>query len=113
MALFKTRRTAGESFGVAIRTPLSVILASPGFLYLNEPNAEKQRRTLTDRELAVRLAYFLWSAPPDAELLTLASKNALHKPETLRQQVSRLLADARSDEFVSGFVHQWLPVLRQ
>ena len=112
LALFKTRRTAGEPFEVAIRTPLSVILASPGFLYLNEPNAEKQRRTLTDRELAVRLAYFLWSAPPDAELLALAEKNALHKPATLRQQVSRLLADARSDEFVSGFVHQWLHMER-
>jgi hypothetical protein len=112
VALFKTRRTAGEPFEVAIRTPLSVILASPGFLYLNEPNAEKQRRTLTDRELAVRLAYFLWSAPPDAELLALAAKNALHKPATLRQQVSRLLADARSDKFVSGFVHQWLHMER-
>ena len=108
LALFKSRRTAGEPFQVAIRTPLSVILASPGFLYLNEPSAEKQRRTLTDRELAVRLAYFLWSASPDAELLALAEKNALQKPATLRQQVNRLLADARSDEFVSGFVHQWL-----
>jgi hypothetical protein len=112
LALFKTRRTAGEPFEVAIRTPLSVILASPGFLYLNEPSNEKQRRTLTDRELAVRLAYFLWSAPPDAELLALAEKSALHKPETLRQQVSRLLADPRSDEFVSGFVHQWLHMER-
>ena len=112
LALFKTRRTAGEFFEVAIRTPLSVILASPGFLYLHEPSVEKQRRTLTDRELAVRLAYFLWSAPPDAELLALATKNALHKPAVLRQQVSRLLADARSDEFVSGFVHQWLHMER-
>jgi hypothetical protein len=60
----------------------------------------------------VRLAYFLWSAPPDAELLALAEKSALHKPETLRQQVSRLLADPRSDEFVSGFVHQWLHMER-
>jgi len=108
LALFKTRRAGGESFEVAIRTPLSVILASPGFLYLHEPSDEKQRRNLTDRELAVRLAYFLWSAPPDAELLALAAKNTLHKPATLRQQVSRLLADPRSDEFVSGFVHQWL-----
>jgi hypothetical protein len=112
LTLFKTRRTAGEPFEVAIRTPLSVILASPGFLYLHEPNAEKQRRTLTDRELAVRLSYFLWSAPPDAELLALAEKNALHTPATLRQQVSRLLADVRSDEFVSGFVHQWLHMER-
>ena len=112
LALFKTRRTAGEPFGVAIRTPLSVILASPGFLYLHEPSSEKQRRTLTDRELAVRLAYFLWSAPPDAELLALAEKSALHKPATLRQQVNRLLADPRSDEFVAGFVHQWLHMER-
>jgi len=112
LALFKTRRAGGEPFEVAIRTPLSVILASPGFLYLHEPSAEKQRRTLTDRELAVRLAYFLWSAPPDAELLALAEKNDLHKSATLRQQVSRLLADPRSDEFVSGFVHQWLDMER-
>ena len=112
LALFKTRRTAGEPFEVAIRTPLSVILASPGFLYLNEPSAEKQRRTLTDRELAVRLSYFLWSAPPDAQLLALAKKNSLHKPATLRQQVNRLLADPLSDEFVSGFVHQWLHMER-
>ena len=110
--LFKTWRAAGEPFEVAIRTPLGVILASPGFLYLNEPSDEKQHRTLTDRELAVRLAYFLWSAPPDAELLALAEKNALHNPTTLRQQVSRLLADSRSDEFVSGFVHQWLHMER-
>ena len=112
LALFKTRRTAGELFEVAIRTPLSVILASPGFLYLNEPSDEKQRRTLTDRELAVRLAYFLWSAPPDEQLLALAEKNVLHKPATLRQQVSRLLADPHSGEFVSGFVHQWLHMER-
>jgi len=112
LALFETRRAGGESFEVAIRTPLSVIFASPGFLYLHEPNAEKQRRTLTDRELAVRLAYFLWSAPPDAQLLALAEKNSLHKPATLRQQVDQMIADPRSEEFVAGFVHQWLHMER-
>ena len=112
IGLYKTRRAAGEPFDVAIRTPLSVILASPGFLYLHEPSDGKQRRTLTDRELAVRLAYFLWSAPPDAQLLALAEKNTLREPATLRRQVSRLLTDPRSDEFVSGFVHQWLHMER-
>ncbi|MEO1994128.1 MAG: DUF1592 domain-containing protein, partial [Planctomycetaceae bacterium] len=112
LAMFETRRTAGESFDVAIRTPLSVILASPGFLYLNEPGSEKARRALTDRELAVRLAYFLWSAPPDSQLLERAEKNALHKPEILDQQVDRMIADPRSDAFVSGFVHQWLGMER-
>ncbi|MDP6353883.1 MAG: DUF1592 domain-containing protein [Planctomycetota bacterium] len=112
IALVKTRRAAGDSFDVAIRTPLSVILASPGFLYLNELSDEKQRRTLTDRELAVRLSYFLWSAPPDEQLLNLAAKNELHKSDILRQQVERLIADPRADEFVSGFVHQWLDMER-
>ena len=30
----------------------------------------------------------------------------------MRQQVDRLIADPRSDEFVSGFVHQWLDMER-
>ncbi len=112
VAIFETRRRAGDAFDVAIRTPLSVILASPGFLYLNEPVNESDRRQLDDRELAVRLSYFLWSSPPDQELLNLAAKNQLHQPSVLRQQVDRLIADRRSDEFVSGFVHQWLDMER-
>ena len=112
VGIFQTRRAAGDSFEVAIRTPLSVILASPGFLYLYEPGDEALRRQLSDRELAVRLSYFLWSGPPDAELLQLAEESKLHQPETLRQQVDRLIADPRSDDFVAGFVHQWLDMER-
>ncbi len=112
VTIFTKDRSAGDAFEAAIRKPLSIILASPGFLYLNEPAKEEQRRTLTDRELAVRLAYFLWSAPPDEQLLTLADKNQLHEPAVLRQQVNRLLADSRSNEFVSGFLHQWLDMER-
>ena len=112
VAIYETRRKAGDSFDEAIRTPLSVILASPGFLYLNEPGDESNRRELNDRELAVRLSYFLWSSPPDAELLELAAENKLHQPEVLRQQVDRLISDPRSDEFVAGFVHQWLDMER-
>ena len=112
LAIFETRRAEGDPFDVAIRTPLSVILASPGFLYLNEPTEESERRELTDRELAVRLAYFLWSSPPDQELLNLAERKELSNPDILRQQVDRLIADSRSDEFVSGFMHQWLDMER-
>ncbi len=111
-AIFETRREVGDDFDHAIRLPLSIILASPGFLYLNEPNEADERRELTDRELAVRLAYFLWSAPPDQELLDLAGRGELSKPEILRQQVDRLIADSRSDDFVAGFLHQWLDMER-
>ena len=110
--IFTSRRKAGDSFDTAIRLPLSIILASPGLLYLNEPNDADERRQLTDRELAVRMAYFLWSAPPDQELLDLAKQQKLSQPEILRQQVDRLITDSRSDEFVAGFVHQWLDMER-
>ena len=112
IGLFKTRRKAGDSFDVAVRTPLSVILASPGFLYLDEPNTKDSKRSLNDRELAVRLAYFLWSAPPDARLYDLAEKGLLSKSWVLRKQVDRMIADPRANEFVSGFVHQWLHMER-
>lgn len=112
VAIHELRRQAGESFEDAIRTPLSVLLASPGFLYLSEPGDDSQQRQLTDRELAVRLAYFLWSFPPDRQLLDLAERGDLHKPEILEREVDRMIADPRSSEFVSGFVHQWLDMER-
>ncbi|MDA8961402.1 DUF1592 domain-containing protein [bacterium] len=110
--IHEARRAAGKSFEDAIELPLGIILASPGFLYFNEPSNGSERRELNDRELAVRLSYFLWSAPPDRELLDLAGRNELSNPQVLRQQVDRLIADSRSDEFVSGFLHQWLDMER-
>jgi hypothetical protein len=111
-AIYETRRAAGDLFDQALELPLAVILSSPGFLYFNEPNDADERRELNDRELAVRLAYFLWSAPPDQELLDLASRGELSNPDILRSQVDRLIADSRSDEFVAGFLHQWLHMER-
>lgn len=112
LALFVTRRAAGDTPETALKHPLSVVLASPGFLYLQEPGEEKQRRRLTDIELASRLSYFIWSAPPDAELLRLAEQNTLHQPAILGAQVDRLIADPKSAAFVTGFTHQWLGLHR-
>ena len=116
-AIYDNHRAAGDSFEQALELPLAIILSSPGFLYLSEPagdpdNDTDERRELNDRELAVRLAYFLWSAPPDQELLDLASRGELSNPDILRSQVDRLIADSRSDEFVAGFLHQWLDMER-
>jgi hypothetical protein len=108
IALFTERRTNGESFEDALKEPISVILASPAFLYLTEPSTETVRRKLSQREFATRLAYFLWSAPPDETLLDLARRGELSKPEEVAKQVDRLIADPRSAAFVDGFVHQWL-----
>jgi len=63
---------------------------------------------LSDREIAVRLAKFLWNSEPDATLVALASNGKLRDPSTLQQQVRRLLADGRSAEFLTGFFGDWL-----
>lgn len=108
MGIYSSQVKSGLKPREAIREPLAIVLTSPGFLYLNEPTFGKNRRELTDQELAVRLSYFLWSAPPDAELQNLADQGRLSDSGTLRQQTNRMLRDLRANDFVSGFAHQWL-----
>jgi len=110
--LFERRIEAGDKFEEALKLPLSVVLASPDFLYLQEPGDEDKPRRLTDLELAARLSYFLWSAPPDDELLALARNNTLRQPEALARQVERMIASEKSSDFVAGFVSQWLGMER-
>jgi hypothetical protein len=110
--IYEARRIAGDNFDEAIKEPLSVVIGSPSFLYINEPAPDAGHRPLNDQELATRLAYFLWSAPPDEELMALARSSALQKPAVLHAQVDRMIADPRSRDFVSGFTYQWLAMDR-
>jgi hypothetical protein len=112
VAVFKNRLLIDKKFDVAIRTPLSMILASPRFLFLKESGEDGAPRALDDLELAVRLSYFLWSSPPDSQLLELAKKKQLRDPAALRGQVDRLIQDPRAHHFVSGLAHQWLDMKR-
>lgn len=104
--LYQTGRKRGRPVEAAIRIPLIAILSSPRFLYLVEPGTGD--RALDAYELASRLSYFLWSRPPDAELLSLAGSGRLTDDGVLRAQVQRLLDDERSTAFVHGFADQWL-----
>lgn len=108
VALHAKRRALGEPFEIAIRRPLAVVLAAPDFIYLAEPGDEGSSRPLTDVELANRLSYFLWSGPPDDELLAAARRGTLRDAATLDSQVTRMLADKRLMQTVEGFAFQWL-----
>jgi hypothetical protein len=112
MGFYQAETKAGKPFEEALKKPLSIVLSSPGFLYLAEPVADRKATTLTPAELAVRLSYFLWSAPPDDALFAAAEKGDLDTPAGLTREVNRLLADPRAAEFVSGFTHQWLHMER-
>ena len=108
LRLYNVRSKAGDKPAAALKETLSVVLSSPMFLYLAEPTAGEKRRPLTDSELATRLSYFLWSAPPDATLRELAKRGELAKPEVLAAQTERLLGDRRAGGFIRAFTHQWL-----
>ena len=108
----KAMRDEKLDFKAALRLGLQTMLVSPGFVFLQEPQAggESAARPLNDYELAGRLSYFLWSSLPDDELFALADKGTLREPDTLRVQVTRMLADPKSRRFVENFAGQWLDV---
>jgi len=110
--LYERSLAEGAAFEDALKEAMSVVLASPNFIYLSEPASDASRRWLTLRELAVRLSYFLWSAPPDETLLSLVRSKELAKPEVITAQVERMLQDDRSFEFTKEFTRQWLAMER-
>ena len=117
MAFYEAGHRSG-GFEGGVRDALSAILASPFFLYRVETLAPQVRTgtlpegTLSDVALASRMSFFLWSSIPDAELLELAERNELSRPDVLKREVLRMLADPRSKSLVSGFAFQWLNLPR-
>jgi mono/diheme cytochrome c family protein len=104
----------GGSFESGIELALQGILAGPEFLFRIEQDpadvAPGEVYRISDFELAARLSFFLWSSIPDEELLAVAEAGGLQDSTTLKQQVSRMIADPRFERFVNNFGRQWLAV---
>ena len=96
----------------AFKDCLAIVLSSPMFLYLAEPNLETKPRPLSDLELATRLSYFLWGAPPDLELRQLAANGELARQNVITAQTKRLLDDQRSRGVSDALTYQWLGLHR-
>lgn len=111
--VFDLARENKQNYTQSLSLMWKAVLVSPQFLFIT-PGKEVDSKApivpLDDYQLASRLSYLLWSAPPDAELSALADNGELHKPEVLRSQVERLLADDRSRALFDGFGAQWLGV---
>jgi hypothetical protein len=104
--------SARAGFEAGIQSALRVILTSPKFLFRDEADpagiAPGSLYALDDSALASRLAFFLWSAPPDDELLDLAAQGKLSDEGVYESEIERMLADPRSEAFVENFAGQWL-----
>ena len=86
LAFYDEVRSVSASFEEAMRESFSMVLVSPEFLFLFEPNATQEPRPLTDHELATRISYFLWSTMPDPTLMDLADRGKLNQPAVLERQ---------------------------
>ncbi|MGB6945382.1 MAG: DUF1592 domain-containing protein [Bryobacteraceae bacterium] len=111
MNMYQAGRNAGD-FEDGIERGLEFILAHPEFVFRTETGPANvqpdQAYRVSDLELASRLAFFLWSAGPDDELIRLASQGKLRNPGVLEQQTRRMLADPRTHQLVKNFAGQWL-----
>ena len=113
LSIFDLARENNLGYTASLSLMLKAVLVSPQFLFITpaaEVDSEESVVPLDDYQLASRLSYLLWSAPPDADLSALADKGELHEPEVLRAQVERLLMHDRSRALFDGFGAQWLGV---
>ena len=114
LVIYDLAVAARKSYGQSVRAMMQAVLLSPRFLVRIEESDDKATAPypVAPYDLAARLSYFLWSSPPDEELLRLAAEKRLQDPSTLEQQARRMLADPRSRALAENFAGQWLQ-LRQ
>jgi len=99
-------------FEIGIRNAVWAILASPRFIFRLEETpadvAPGDIYALDGADLASRLSFFLWAAPPDAELVRVAREGRLADEQELERQARRMLADPRAESLATRFASQWL-----
>jgi hypothetical protein len=111
--IFDLARENELDYTASLAFMLKAVLVSPQFLFImpaGEVTSDEPIVRLDDHQLASRLSYLLWSAPPDAELSALADQGQLHKPGALRAQTERLLMHPRARALFDSFGAQWLRV---
>ena len=91
MRLYDHATAKGLDYVAAVRLTLKAVLVSPTFLFRIESDRPERQLgesyAVSDRELAVRLSYFLWSSMPDDELLDLAERGVLSAAGPSREPV--------------------------
>jgi hypothetical protein len=112
LMLFYDDGAEDGDFELGVRMALEAMLASPRFVFRFEQPPEDvaagETYPIDGFALASRLSYFLWAAPPDAELRRAASDGSLLDDRVLEAQVVRMLADPKVEALGPRFAGQWL-----
>ena len=109
---FYDQGEAERGFEGGVQRALQAILASPHFLFRMEraPGATPGAvYSVAGADVASRLSFFLWGAPPDQQLIDAAARGELSDPAGLERHARRMLADVRAAEGLARrFGAQWL-----
>ena len=96
----------------ALQLVFQYALQTPDFIYFIELGDSSKKTEfgipLTTWELATRMSYFLWNAPPDEKLIESARSGALQYEEEIITQAWRMLEDERARTTIEDFHAQWL-----
>jgi hypothetical protein len=108
LELYDAAQPAAEIF----RGVLFTLLMAPQFLYQFEtegtPAATPGRLRLSSHELAARLSYHFWQAPPDDALSRAADDGSLLTDAGYQAELERVFADPRTRVTVNRFFREWL-----
>lgn len=101
--------TRGMSPDEAIEVVVFAALMAPEMHYRfeNRGTVSEGVAELTDFELANRLSFHFWGAPPDDELRAAAAAGELSTEAGFRAQVDRLFEDPRTEETLLDFFFEW------
>ena len=103
LELFREQFHGGAGFARSLLAAYTAVLASPGFLFVQEKPGR-----LDDYAVAARLALFLWNSAPDETLRARAERGELSDDAILRAETERLLNDEKAARFVEAFTDYWL-----
>ena len=104
-----TVAAAGGTFEEALSLLVEAMLQSPRFLYrVENERGDGTAWPVSEYELASRMSYIIWGAPPDTQLLEAAENGQLFEDDSLEAQLKRMLDDPRAAKRSAEFVHEWL-----
>lgn len=104
-----TVASTGGNYQEAVGLIIEAMLQSPRFIYrIENQRGNGGNRPVGAYELASRMSYIIWGAPPDRELMQAADSGRLQSPEVAVKQVQRMLLDSRARSRSQLFASEWL-----
>ena len=103
----------GGDFGEAVAMILEAMLQSPRFLYrMENQRGDGTLWPVSEFELASRMSYVIWGAPPDQALMEAAGSGELFTKSGLQARIDRMLEDPRAIARSREFLADWLDLDR-